>query len=156
MLFRSPAGDPRPISVTGGLGFAGGPGNAYVVRSIASMVEACRRDPGSLGLVTALGWYATKHAAGLYSTSPAPQTPRFVPRSVVVAPLFDWAGDRHPRTAWADTVVYELHVKGFTRLDRRVPESSRGTYRGLAHPAVLDHLCDLGVTAVGVSGWQKI
>ena len=79
---------------------------------------------------------------------PGVDSARFVPRSVVVAPLFDWAGDRHPRTAWADTVVYELHVKGFTRLDRRVPESSRGTYRGLAHPAVLDHLCDLGVTAV--------
>jgi len=75
-----PTVDPRPLTVTGGLGFAGGPGNAYVMRSIAAMVEACRRDPGSLGLVTALGWYATKHAAGLYSTTPNPATPEFVPR----------------------------------------------------------------------------
>lgn len=90
-----PAGDPRPISVTGGLGFAGGPGNAYVVRSIASMVEACRRDPGSLGLVTALGWYATKHAAGLYSTTPAPRAPRFVPRHEV-QPSVDALPAREP------------------------------------------------------------
>jgi acetyl-CoA C-acetyltransferase len=62
--------DDRPLTVTGGLPFAGGPGNNYVSHSIAAMVEACRRDPGTLGLVTALGWYATKHAVGLYSTEP--------------------------------------------------------------------------------------
>jgi acetyl-CoA C-acetyltransferase len=66
------AGDERPLTVTGGLGFAGGPGNNYVTHSIAEMVKACRQDPGSTGLVTALGWYATKHAAGLYSTTPPP------------------------------------------------------------------------------------
>ena len=76
-----PSTDPRPLTVTGGLGFAGGPGNAFVVRSIAAMVEACRTDPGSLGLVTALGWYATKHAAGLYSTTPNPARPTFVPKA---------------------------------------------------------------------------
>ncbi|HEV2369423.1 MAG TPA: hypothetical protein VGR90_06080, partial [Acidimicrobiales bacterium] len=60
----------RSLTVTGGLGFAGGPGNNYVTHSIASMCDALRRDPGSLGLVTALGWYITKHAIGLYSTRP--------------------------------------------------------------------------------------
>jgi acetyl-CoA C-acetyltransferase len=69
-LGGAPAGDDRPLTVTGGLGFAGGPGNNYVTHSIAEMVHACRRDPGSFGLVTALGWYATKHSAGLYSTRP--------------------------------------------------------------------------------------
>lgn len=64
------AGDDRPLTVTGGLGFAGGPGNNYSTHSIAAMVEACRRDPGSVGLVTALGWYATKHSVGVYSTVP--------------------------------------------------------------------------------------
>jgi acetyl-CoA C-acetyltransferase len=64
------AGDERPLTVTGGLGFAGGPGNNYVTHSIAEMVQACRRDPGSIGMVTALGWYATKHSAGLYSSRP--------------------------------------------------------------------------------------
>jgi len=60
----------RPLTVTGGLGFGGGPGNNYVSHSIASMCDVLRRDPGSLGLVTALGWYITKHAIGLYSTLP--------------------------------------------------------------------------------------
>lgn len=62
--------DRRPLTVTGGLSFAGGPGNNYVTHSIAAMCERLRADPGSLGLVTALGWYATKHAVGLYSTEP--------------------------------------------------------------------------------------
>jgi acetyl-CoA C-acetyltransferase len=60
----------RPLTVTGGLSFAGGPGNDYVTHSIATMVDVLRADPGSKGLVTALGWYATKHAVGLYSTEP--------------------------------------------------------------------------------------
>lgn len=60
----------RPLTVTGGLPFGGGPGNNYVTHSIATMCERLRGDPGSLGLVTALGWYATKHAVGLYSTDP--------------------------------------------------------------------------------------
>lgn len=63
-------GDHRPLTVTGGLPFAGWPGNNYVTHSIAAMVDACRTDPGSIGLVTALGWYATKHSVGLYSTTP--------------------------------------------------------------------------------------
>jgi acetyl-CoA C-acetyltransferase len=63
----------RQLTVTGGLTFAGGPGNNYVTHSIASMVDALRADPGSLGLVTALGWYVTKHSVGLYSTEPPTQ-----------------------------------------------------------------------------------
>ena len=71
---RGPAaGDTRPLTVTGGLGFAGGPGNNYVTHSIAAMTQACREDPGSLGLVTALGWYITKHSVGIYSTTPPPR-----------------------------------------------------------------------------------
>ena len=64
------ADDDRPLTVTGGLGFAGGPANNYPTHAIARMVEACRADPGSLGLVHALGWYATKHSVGLYGTEP--------------------------------------------------------------------------------------
>ncbi|GAA1968081.1 glycogen debranching protein GlgX [Nocardioides panacihumi] len=69
-------------------------------------------------------------------------------RSVVVDPSFDWEGDAPMKTRWRDTVLYELHVKGFTRLHDRVPEPLRGTYAGLATPAVVDYLRDLGVTAV--------
>jgi acetyl-CoA C-acetyltransferase len=64
------AGDARPLTVTGGLGFAGGPLNNYVSHSIAAMAQACREDPGSIGVTTALGWYATKHSAGVWSTRP--------------------------------------------------------------------------------------
>ena len=69
-------------------------------------------------------------------------------RSVVVDPSFDWEGDQPMRHRWRDTVIYELHVKGFTQLHDRVPEHLRGTYAGLATPHVVDYLRDLGVTAV--------
>ncbi|NYD41304.1 glycogen debranching protein GlgX [Nocardioides panaciterrulae] len=71
-----------------------------------------------------------------------------VPRSVVVHDDFDWGGDRPMRRRWRDTVIYEMHVKGMTALHDRVPEQLRGTYAGLAVPAVTDYLRELGVTAV--------
>jgi glycogen debranching enzyme GlgX len=72
----------------------------------------------------------------------------YVPLSVVVHDEFDWGDDRRPGHRWTDTVIYELHVKGFTELHDRVPEELRGTYAGLASPAVVDYLHDLGVTTV--------
>ena len=72
----------------------------------------------------------------------------YVPRSVVVHDAFPWGDDRRPRTPWPETVLYELHVKGFTARHPGVPEHLRGTYAGLAHPAAVQHLLDLGVTAV--------
>src|SRR6185295_10329316 len=63
-------GDDRPLTVTGGLSFFGGPGNNYVTHSVAAMVDACRADPGSVGMVTGVGYYLTKHSAGIYSTRP--------------------------------------------------------------------------------------
>jgi glycogen operon protein len=71
-----------------------------------------------------------------------------VPRSVVIDPRFDWGGDRPPRTPWRDTVIYEAHVRGLTRLHPEVPAEMRGTYLALAHPAVIEHLRRLGVTAL--------
>lgn len=62
----------RQLTVTGGLSFGGGPGNNYSMHAIATMVETLRRDPGTLGLVTSLGWYITKHAIGVYGTEPSP------------------------------------------------------------------------------------
>ncbi|WBU36969.1 glycogen debranching protein GlgX [Homoserinibacter sp. YIM 151385] len=67
---------------------------------------------------------------------------------VVVNPYFDWTGDRHPRTPYSSTVIYEAHVKGMTMLHPEVPEELRGTYNGLAHPAIIEHLQKLGVTAI--------
>jgi glycogen operon protein len=71
-----------------------------------------------------------------------------VPYSVVVDELFPWGDDRHPQTPWAETVIYEVHVRGFTMRHPGVPPDLRGTYMGLAHPAAVEHLLRLGVTAV--------
>ena len=72
----------------------------------------------------------------------------FVPKSIVVNPHFDWGNDAAPRTPLVDSVIYELHVKGFTKLHPDIPEGIRGTYAGLGHPAAIEHLQRLGVTAV--------
>jgi isoamylase len=67
---------------------------------------------------------------------------------VVVNPFFDWAGDRPLRTTYSESVIYEAHVKGLTQLQEAVPEEQRGTYAGVAHPSVIEHLQKLGVTAL--------
>jgi glycogen operon protein len=69
-------------------------------------------------------------------------------KSVVISPFFDWDNDRPPRTPYADTVVYETHVRGFTKRHPGIPEELRGTYGALAHPVAIEHLTSLGVTAV--------
>jgi isoamylase len=71
-----------------------------------------------------------------------------VPRSVVINPYFDWASDRPPGTPYNESVIYEAHVRGLTRLHPAVPDDERGTYLGMSHPAVIEHLRGLGVTAV--------
>ncbi|WP_258803694.1 glycogen debranching protein GlgX [Pseudarthrobacter sp. NS4] len=69
-------------------------------------------------------------------------------RSVVISPFFDWQHDRPPRIPYNDTLIYEAHVKGLTMTHPEVPEKERGTYAGIAHPAVIEHLQKLGVTAI--------
>jgi isoamylase len=73
---------------------------------------------------------------------------RFVPRSVVHNPYFDWGNDRPPDVQLNESVIYEMHVKGFTARHPDVPRAQRGTYAGLAHPAVIEYLGGLGITAV--------
>ena len=68
--------------------------------------------------------------------------------SVVINPFFDWGADRAPRTPYNETVIYEAHVKGMTMTHPDIPEELRGTYAGLAHPAIIVYLKDLGVTAI--------
>ncbi|MFC5382493.1 glycogen debranching protein GlgX [Aquipuribacter nitratireducens] len=68
--------------------------------------------------------------------------------SVVVNPFFDWGNDRPPHRQYHETVIYEAHVKGMTQQHPGIPESIRGTYAGMAHPVMIDHLLDLGITAV--------
>ena len=69
-------------------------------------------------------------------------------RSVVISPYFDWGHDRPPGHDYHNTIIYEAHVKGMTKLNPLVPEELRGTYAGLAQPAVIDHLRELGITAI--------
>jgi isoamylase len=72
----------------------------------------------------------------------------FVPKAVVINPFFEWGDDRRPNIPLHDTVIYELHVKGFTARHRGVPEALRGTYAGLGHPAAIESLQTVGATAV--------
>ena len=125
-----------------------GPGQRYGLRVDGPHDPAAgrRHDPGKLLLDprarAVVGDYRRHDSA--YGVDRAP----WVPRSVVVHDAFDWGEDAPPRTPWPDTVVYELHVKGFTAQHPAVPEQLRGTYAGLAHPAAVQHLLELGVTAV--------
>jgi glycogen operon protein len=72
----------------------------------------------------------------------------YIPKSVVIDDSFEWGGDRAPGRKLHETVIYEVHVKGFSKLRNEIPKHLRGTYAGLAHPASLDYLTSLGVTAV--------
>jgi isoamylase len=99
-------------------------------------------DPYARAIAGGVRWHPA-----VQGDNPADSAP-YVSRSVVCASEFDWSGDRRPQTPLQDSIIYELHVKGFTKLHPDVPAELRGTYRGLAHPAVIDHLTRLGVTAV--------
>src|SRR5205807_98888 len=72
----------------------------------------------------------------------------FAPLARVIDTAFTWGDDRPPRTPWHKTMIYELHVKGFTMRHLEVPERLRGTYAGVASEAPIQHLKSLGVTAV--------
>jgi isoamylase len=98
-------------------------------------------DPYAKAIARDLRWDEAVH-------EPESDTAAFAPLARVVDTAFEWGNDRAPRTLWHETVVYELHVKGFTRQHPAVPENLRGTYAGLASPAATEYLRDLGVTAV--------
>ena len=70
------------------------------------------------------------------------------PRAVIISEDFDWENETAPNTPWAETIVYELHAKGFSQLNDKIPAQLRGTYAGLSHPINLAYLKELGVTAV--------
>ena len=107
-------------------------------------------DPYAKAIEGSVRWdpavysYSVRHPDKHNDADSAPH----VPRSVVVSPYFDWGVDRLPRTHYDETVIYEAHVCGLTKLHPLIPEEQRGTYLGLAHPAVIQYLQRLGVTAV--------
>ncbi len=100
-------------------------------------------DPYARAVVGGTRWRPELEARG-YGLD----TGAVAPRGVVTEPAFDWQGDRPPATPWKQTVLYEAHVKGMTAQHPDVPAGERGTYLGLSHPAVIDHLLGLGVTAI--------
>jgi isoamylase len=95
----------------------------------------------------ALFGYTIGHPEGDLSRDDRDSAP-FVPKSVVVDPFFDWRNDSQLHIPWHETIIYELHVKGFTMQHPEIPADLRGTYAGLAHPAAIDYLKKLGITSV--------
>ncbi|HVZ21907.1 MAG TPA: glycogen debranching protein GlgX [Vicinamibacterales bacterium] len=91
--------------------------------------------------------YTIGHAGGDLSFDARDSAP-FCPLGAVIDQAFTWGDDQPPRTPWHQTVIYEMHVKGFTKLHRGIPESLRGTYEALTTDEALAHLRSLGVTAV--------
>lgn len=95
----------------------------------------------------ALFGYAIGDAVSDLSFSDADSAP-YVPKSVVIDNAFDWEGDRPPSIPMHQSVIYEAHVKGFTALHPDIPEEIRGTYAGMAHPAAIAYLKEMGITAI--------
>jgi glycogen operon protein len=137
----------------------GGPGTLYGYRVHGPYDPAAGHrfnpakllvDPAALALAGELTWHPALNGAVAgddRAPDPADSAP-WVPKCRVVDTAFDWGNVRAPHVPWRDTIIYELHVKGYTQLHPRVPAELRGKYLGLAHPAVLDHLHRLGVTTI--------
>ena len=135
-----------------------GPGTLYGYRAHGPWVpeHTMRFNPHKLLL--------DPYARAIHGTPDAAENMRIVPdpqhppgsidngttalKSVVIDESFDWSGDTAPQVPWRDTVICELHVKGFTQTHPDVPANLRGTYAGLGHPVVTDYLRDLGITSV--------
>lgn len=139
-----PLDDPaRPPTVTGGLSFAGGPGNNYVGHSIATMAQRLRHEPGTFGLVSALGWYVTKHSLGLYSTTPPPTG--FRHRNVQGE--VDALGGRQsdpayagPATVEAYTVMHERDGQPAVGIVAAITPSGARTWANTYQPAIMKAL----------------
>jgi isoamylase len=109
-------------------------------------------DPYAKGIGRDLHWgdavYGYPRGAENAMGFDARDSAAFAPLACVIESAFTWGDDRPPRIPWYETVVYETHVKGFTKQHPNVPEELQGTYAGLASPAAIQYLRDLGVTAV--------
>ncbi|MCZ7525997.1 MAG: glycogen debranching protein GlgX [Acidimicrobiia bacterium] len=108
-------------------------------------------DPYAKAVEGAVRWHPAVFPYRLGDPDGPPDTEDsapYVPKAVVTSPYFDWGQDRHPRTPWHETLLYEAHVKGLTARHPEVPPPLRGTFSGVSHPAVVEHLHRLGVTAI--------
>ncbi len=109
-------------------------------------------DPYARSIVGNLEWnpavFGYQMETGDDTTYDERDSAPFMPKCRVIDPAFTWGRDQPPRNHWDRTVIYELHVRGYTKLHPAVPEPLRGTFRGLTHPDVIRHIKSLGVTAV--------
>ena len=134
-----------------------GPGQAYGFRvhgpwdpahGLRSNPAKLLVDPYARAISRGLKWAPALRGDGDDGRPSEVDSAPFTFRSVVAQPYFDWRNDRRLETPWNETVIYELHVKGFSFRNELVPRELRGTYAGLAHPASIAYLKKLGVTAV--------
>jgi glycogen operon protein len=110
-------------------------------------------DPYARGLAGTLRWHNALYGYRVGSPRADLSFDRrdsvaYAPKSVVVEDYFDWGNDHPPQVPWSDTVIYELHLRGFTRLRNDLPEHDRGTFGALGHPTTIDYLKSLGITTV--------
>jgi acetyl-CoA C-acetyltransferase len=140
--------DTRPLTVTGGLPFAGGPGNNYVTHSIAAMIDECRRDPGSFGVVTGLGWYVTKHSAGVYSTTPPAAgyrraDPKVTQAAIDALPRRVAAGAYDgPATVEASSIPFDRDGNPSLGIIALLAPDGRRVLANTREPAVLKSMCE--------------
>ncbi|OAI58088.1 glycogen debranching enzyme [Verrucomicrobiaceae bacterium SCGC AG-212-N21] len=105
-------------------------------------------DPYAKAVHGTAAWSALMQGATTEGGAHQQDSGPAMPKSVVIRDAFDWGSDSPPRTAWEDSVIYEMHVRGFTKKHPGVPPELQGTYAGLAHPSAIAELRHLGVTAV--------
>jgi isoamylase len=110
-------------------------------------------DPYAKAIAGTINWhdsifsYEIGHPDEDLSFSDLDSAP-FIPKSVVIDPYFDWEDDEFPKIPYHKTIIYEMHVKGFTQLHPDIPEDIRGTYAAIAHPVTIKYFKDLGITAI--------
>ena len=108
-------------------------------------------DPYAKAIEGEVAWGQAPYGYDLRAddlTIDATDSAPYMPKALVTDPAFEWGIDVAPKRRWADTVIYETHVKGLTWCHPDVPENHRGTYAGVAHPAIIEHFTRLGITAV--------
>ncbi|MGX1811663.1 crotonase/enoyl-CoA hydratase family protein [Nocardia sp. NPDC055321] len=142
-----PADDPkRPLSVTGGLTFGGGPGNNYGGHAVATLVQRLRAEPAAYGLATSLGWYLTKHALGVYSATPPARAYEHL------TPVIEHPPTRRARTGYQGPAVVEAYTLPYDRDGE--PEAAIVSLLTAAGERILLRTNDSGtVTALADSDW---
>ncbi len=112
-------------------------------------------DPYAKSVAGTIHWHESLFAYDMQAKEPdkdltfsKTDSAKFLPKCVVIDPNFDWEDDRKPNTPYHQTVIYEAHVKGLTKLHPEIPKDLRGTYAAVAHPAMIDHYKSLGITAI--------